>query len=172
MSPRYLYAILGAAPSAPSGAGMTGEPLRLVECDGLFAAAGEMAETPAVTPDALRGHDRVVQRLAALADAVLPPRFGAVASDDADLCDRIRRAPGALREELERRTAGLKPARWNADPEEVQRSVARLVLTPNETEKLGVALMRLEETVVDLSTRFGLKPEALNLDLGPLGRLR
>lgn len=101
----------------------------------------------------------------------------------------------SLREELERRTAGLKPARWNADPEEVQRSVARLVLTlieflrqlfekqtirrmeqgtltPDETEKLGVALMRLEETVVDLSTRFGLKPEELNLDLGPLGRLR
>ena len=35
----------------------------------------------------------------------------------------------SLREELERRTAALKPARWNADPEEVQRSVARLVLT-------------------------------------------
>lgn len=102
MSPRYLYAILGAAPAAPLGAGMTGEPLRLVECDGLFAAAGEMAETPAVTPDALRGHDRVVQRLATLADAVLPARFGAVASDDADLCDRILRAPGALREALAR----------------------------------------------------------------------
>ena len=101
----------------------------------------------------------------------------------------------SLREELERRTASLKPARWNADPEEVQRSVARLVLTlieflrqlfekqtirrmeqgtltPGETEKLGVALMRLEETVRDLSQRFGITPEELNLDLGPLGRLR
>ena len=35
----------------------------------------------------------------------------------------------SLREELERRAASLTPARWNADPEEVQRSVARLVLT-------------------------------------------
>ena len=101
----------------------------------------------------------------------------------------------SLREELERRTAALKPARWNADPEEVQRSVARLVLTlmeflrqlfekqairrmeqgtltATETEKLGVALMRLEETVRDLANRFGLTPEELNLDLGPLGRLR
>lgn len=101
----------------------------------------------------------------------------------------------SLREELERRAAALKPARWNADPEEVQRSVARLVLTlieflrqlfekqairrmeqgtltPRETEKLGVALMRLEETVRDLADRFGLTPEELNLDLGPLGRLR
>jgi len=101
----------------------------------------------------------------------------------------------SLREELERRTAGLTPARWNADPEEVQRSVARLVLTlmeflrqlfekqtirrmeqgtltAEETEKLGVALMRLEDTVRDLAGRFGLSPEELNLDLGPLGRLR
>jgi len=101
----------------------------------------------------------------------------------------------SLREELERRTADLAPAKWNADPEEVQRSVARLVLTlieflrqlfekqairrmeagtltTEETEKLGVALMRLEETVRDLAARFGLTPEELNLDLGPLGRLR
>ena len=101
----------------------------------------------------------------------------------------------SLREELERRTSALKPARWNADPEEVQRSVARLVLTlieflrqlfekqairrmeqgtltADETEKLGVALMKLEETVRDLAGRFNLTPEELNLDLGPLGRLR
>ena len=45
-------------------------------------------------------------------------------------------------------------------------------LTAEETEKLGVALMRLEETVRDLAGRFGLSPEELNLDLGPLGRLR
>lgn len=97
-----------------------------------------------------------------------------------------------LKEKLERRAT---PARWNADPEEVQRSVARLVLTlieflrqlfekqairrmeegtltGEETEKLGVALMRLEETVRDLAARFNLTPDELNLDLGPLGRLR
>jgi len=34
-----------------------------------------------------------------------------------------------------------------------------------------VALMRLEETVRDLAARFGLEPDELNLDLGPLGRL-
>ena len=99
----------------------------------------------------------------------------------------------ALRAELERRTAAEAP-RWNADPEEVQRSVARLVLTlveflrklmerqairrmdagtftPEETEAVGLALMRLEETVHELARRFDLAPEDLNLDLGPLGRL-
>jgi len=97
----------------------------------------------------------------------------------------------ALRAELERQAAA---PRWNADPEDVQRSVARLVLTlveflrqllerqairrmerdsltAEETEDIGVALMRLEETVRDLAGRFGLSSEDLNLDLGPLGRL-
>ena len=98
-----------------------------------------------------------------------------------------------LRAEIERQAASQAP-RWNADPEEVQRSVARLVLalvefirqllerqairrmeagtlTPEETEQMGLALMRLEETVHDIARRFGLKPEDLNLDLGPLGKL-
>ena len=101
----------------------------------------------------------------------------------------------SLREALERKAADLAPARWNADPEEVRRSVAKLVLTlieflrqlfekqairrmeegtldPEQTEALGVALMRLEETVRELCDRFGLTPGDLNLDLGPLGRLK
>lgn len=84
--------------------------------------------------------------------------------------------------------------RWNADPEEVRRAVAKLVLslveflrklmerqairrmeagtlTEDETEAVGLALMRLEETVRDLAARFDLSPADLNLDLGPLGRL-
>ena len=87
------------------------------------------------------------------------------------------------------------PRRIDADPERVEQGLARLVLTlieflrqlfekqairrmeqgtltTEETEKLGVALMRLEETVRDLAGRFGLTPDELNLDLGPLGRLR
>jgi hypothetical protein len=100
----------------------------------------------------------------------------------------------SLRAELERQADAALAPRWNADPEDVQKSVARLVLTlvefirqlmerqairrmegatlsPEETENVGVALMRLEETVRDMAARFGLEPEDLNLDLGPLGRL-
>jgi hypothetical protein len=100
----------------------------------------------------------------------------------------------ALRKAIVRRTSADRPSRWNADPEDVQRSVAQLVLTlveflrqllerqairrmegrslkPREVEAIGVALMRLEKTVAQLARRFGLKPEDLNLDLGPLGRL-
>ncbi len=102
----------------------------------------------------------------------------------------------AIREEIERRTTGLDRglSRWNANPEDVQKSVAQLVLalveflrkllerqairrmetstlTAEETERVGLALMRLEETVADVAARFGLTPEELNLDLGPIGRL-
>ena len=97
----------------------------------------------------------------------------------------------SLRKELVRHA---KPPRWNVDPQDVQKSVVRLVLalveflrkllerqairrmesgtlTAEETEKIGQALMKLEETVQQIAKQFGLKPEELNLDLGPLGRL-
>jgi len=114
---------------------------------------------------------------------------------------RGARGPGALeiqeieslRSELDRLAASAPP-RWNADPEDVRRSVGKLVLTlvefirqvlerqairrmeantltAEETESVGLALMRLEQTVRDLADQFGLKPEDLNLDLGPIGKL-
>jgi hypothetical protein len=102
----------------------------------------------------------------------------------------------ALRRELQgaARRRG-NPARWNADPEDVRRSVAKLVLTlvdfirqlmerqalrrmdegtlsADQVERMGVALMRLEETVREMARAFGLSPDDLNLDLGPIGKLR
>ena len=86
------------------------------------------------------------------------------------------------------------PNRWNADPEDVRRSVMQLVLTlvdfirqvmerqalrrmeegslsPDEIERIGLALMKLEETIHDLARQVGLDPKDLNLNLGPLGKL-
>jgi hypothetical protein len=86
------------------------------------------------------------------------------------------------------------PMRWNPEPENVQKSVAQLVLTiveflrklmerqairrmeqktltRKEVEAVGNALMLLESTIRDIGAKFGLEPEDLNLDLGPLGRL-
>jgi hypothetical protein len=40
-----------------------------------------------------------------------------------------------------------------------------------QVEEIGLALMRLDEKIKDLGQQFGLKPEDLNLDLGPLGNL-
>jgi hypothetical protein len=44
-------------------------------------------------------------------------------------------------------------------------------LDAEQIENMGLALMRLEETVRDMASRFGLQPDELNLDLGPLGKL-
>jgi Gas vesicle protein K len=100
----------------------------------------------------------------------------------------------SLRAELKRIGADHRPPRWNANPEDVQRSVVKLVLTlvefvrqllerqairrvdagtltADQTEAIGVALMRLEETIRDLGAQFDIAPEDLNLDLGPIGRL-
>jgi hypothetical protein len=98
-----------------------------------------------------------------------------------------------LRAELDK-LSSAKPPRWNADPDDVRRSVGKLVLTlvefirqllerqairrmeagtltREETEAVGLALMRLEETVRYVGAQFGLAPEDLNLDLGPAGKL-
>jgi hypothetical protein len=100
----------------------------------------------------------------------------------------------ALRTELEKAVTEHRPARWNADPSDVQRSVLKLVLslveflrklmerqalrrienhtlTPEEIENIGLALMKLEQTVRDLAAQFDIDPDDLNLDLGPIGRL-
>jgi hypothetical protein len=44
-------------------------------------------------------------------------------------------------------------------------------LSRKEVEAVGRALMQLEETIRDIGARFGLTPDDLNLDLGPLGKL-
>jgi hypothetical protein len=44
-------------------------------------------------------------------------------------------------------------------------------LTDAEVERLGLGLLRAKEAVGALCARLGLRPEELNLDLGPLGRL-
>ena len=98
------------------------------------------------------------------------------------------------RRAVARRKPKTVPLRWNPDPEDVQRSVVKLVLsliefirklmerqavrrleektlTPEEIENVGIALMKLEATVYQLAKRFKRDPKDLNLDLGPIGKL-
>ena len=86
------------------------------------------------------------------------------------------------------------PARIEANPEDVEAGLAKLVLTlieflrqvlehqavrrmeggalsEAEIERLGLTLMRLQERLEELKTEFGLAGEDLNIDLGPLGKL-
>ena len=84
--------------------------------------------------------------------------------------------------------------RVTADPGTVERGLVQLVLTlvellrqlmerqavrrldagamtPEEIERVGRTLMLLESRMGELRDHFGLTPDDLNLDLGPLGRL-
>ena len=45
-------------------------------------------------------------------------------------------------------------------------------LTEGETERLGETFLRLAEEIEKLKDYFGFTDEDLNLDLGPLGKLR
>ena len=51
------------------------------------------------------------------------------------------------------------------------RRVDRGDLTEDQEERIGLTLMLLAERMEELRTRYGLEPEDLNLDLGPLGSL-
>jgi hypothetical protein len=44
-------------------------------------------------------------------------------------------------------------------------------LTEQQVEEMGLALMKLESKIKELAEQFGLNPEDLNLNLGPLGNL-
>jgi hypothetical protein len=89
---------------------------------------------------------------------------------------------------------GALSRRVNADPENVERGLAQLVLTvvdllrelmerqalrrmdggtldDDEVERLGVAFMKLNERMAELKSEFGLTDDDLNLNLGPLGDL-
>jgi transposase len=44
-------------------------------------------------------------------------------------------------------------------------------LQDQQVEEMGSALMKLEQKIHELAAQFGLKPEDLNLELGPLGNL-
>jgi hypothetical protein len=84
--------------------------------------------------------------------------------------------------------------RINADPEKIEHGLAKLVLTiielirklmerevirrmerdtltEAEIERLGEALLKLNQKMEELKNIFGLANEDLNLDLGPLGNL-
>jgi hypothetical protein len=54
---------------------------------------------------------------------------------------------------------------------QAMRRVESETLTDDQLEELGLTLMRLEEKMEELKIIFGLENEALNIELGPLGKL-
>ena len=86
------------------------------------------------------------------------------------------------------------PRRVHADPEDVERGLAQLVLqivellrdvmerqalrrleagglSDDQIDRLGETLMLLDRRLTELRDLFGISPEDLIINLGPLGRL-
>lgn len=101
--------------------------------------------------------------------------------------------PEEFVEEMEQAQSALTD-RIDANPENAERGLAKLVLTlielirklmekqamrrveagslsEDEIERVGETLMKLENKMKELKQIFGLEDEELNLNLGPLGNL-
>ena len=81
----YLYALVGSGLEGDLGTGLAGEPLRLVRGGGVGAVVGEIAVLPEAGSATLVAHDAAVRRLAELAPAILPVRFGQSLPDERSL---------------------------------------------------------------------------------------
>lgn len=99
----------------------------------------------------------------------------------------------AFIEEIEK-VQDMLPKRIDANPKNVEKGLAKLVLTlielirkllekqamrrieggsltDEEIERMGETLLKLENKMQELKEIFGLKDEEINLNLGPLGDL-
>ena len=110
--------------------------------------------------------------------------------------DRVLRGTADALDDLGRELERVRalPRRIDADPDNVARGLAQLVLTlvellrqlmerqalrrvdsgtlsDDEIERLGLAFKALAERMDELKAEFGLRDEDLNLNLGPLGDL-
>jgi hypothetical protein len=144
-----------------------GGGLAVPERAGLLGAAGPR-ERAVIAPSGSTMESQVVQTLDAPKDAAITP--------------------------LETVAESLPP-RLNTDPDKMENGLAKLVLTlievlrkvlehqavrrmegghlsDEEVERLGVALLRLNDRMQDMKGIFGLTDDDLQIDLGPLGRLR
>ncbi|MDF3293019.1 gas vesicle protein K [Streptomyces silvisoli] len=87
----------------------------------------------------------------------------------------VRRRVVMDRESAERSLAGLVLTIIELLRQLMERQALRRMeqgdLTDQQIEELGLTLMALEEQMTELREHFGLKPEDLNIDLGPLGPL-
>ena len=140
-------------------------------------AAGRQADLGISTPGGTRG--------------VIPSSGSTMESQVVESLPAPKDAPVTPLETV----AEALPPRLNTDPDKVENGLAKLVLTlievlrkvlehqavrrmegghlsDAEIEKLGVALLRLNDRMQEMKGIFGLTDDDLQIDLGPLGTLR
>ena len=88
------------------------------------------------------------------------------------LPDRINAEPATAGQELGKLVLTLVEVVRKVLEHQAVRRMDSGTLSPEEIERLGLALLRLSERMEELKSAFGLRDEDLDIDLGPLGRLR
>ena len=88
------------------------------------------------------------------------------------LPERINAEPATAGQELGRLVLTLVEVLRKVLEHQAVRRMDSGALSPEEIERLGLALLRLSERMEELKSAFGLRDEDLDIDLGPLGRLR
>jgi len=88
------------------------------------------------------------------------------------LPDKINAQPDSAGKELGRLVLTLVEVLRKVLEHQAVRRMDSGTLSPEEIERLGLALLQLRERMDELKAAFGLRDEDLDIDLGPLGRLR
>ncbi len=107
--------------------------------------------------------------------------------------ESIAAAVSDLQEQLTAASTGTI-SRVDCTPDNIEQGLAKLVLgliellrrllerqairrmeggslSDDQVENMGLAIMKLEQKIQEMAAQFGLNPEDLNLELGPLGNL-
>jgi hypothetical protein len=112
-----------------------------------------------------------------MSDKVLhrPPDIDLFASERPRLDNALTRRIGADPENLQKGLAQLVLTIVELLRQIMERQALRRIdaggLTAEQEERLGATFMELSLRMEELKEQFGLEDEDLNLDLGPLGKL-
>src|SRR5437588_506281 len=205
----HVYALVRSPTTVPAHAGIGNAELRVVSVGNeIEAVVSDIEGAAQPSESAILAHARVVEGLAEANDSVLPARFGNGIPDEADLRVRLEKRGSELAAAFARVSgcvelgvrvfrvppAAALPRRIDADPENVEKGLAQLVLTlvellrqlmerqalrrmengtltDEEVDRLGETFMKLEQRMQELKDHFELEDSDLNLNLGPLGDL-
>ena len=86
-------------------------------------------------------------------------------------CERIDCSAENIEQGLAKLVLGLIELLRRLPERQAIRRMEGGSLTEQQVEDVGFALMKLETKLAELAAQFGLKPDDLNLALGPLGNL-
>jgi len=94
----------------------------------------------------------------------------ALAAQALGAAGRVHINPETVEQDLARLVLGLAAFLRQLMELQAIRQMDLGLLSAEQEDRLGLTLMRSEEALHSMAAKFGLRPEDLSLDLGPLGK--